>query len=180
MAVLKPSLAVSAVVALLVAIPGGAAAASLESAVKASYLYKFTPFVEWPQAALPARGAFAICVIGSDAFGRDVEDAVRGQQLGGTAIVVRRAAAFTSDLSCQILFVGGGPQLIVPTLQRVGRQPVLTVTDAGPGSEGAMIRFVRQSGKVRFEIDATAAAASGIVISSKLLSLAVAVRQARQ
>lgn len=179
MAVLRLVFAVLAVVALDATVPAQAAAASLESVVKASYLYKFTPFVEWP-AASPARTTFVICVVGSDSFGRVVEDAVRGQQLNGNAIVVRRAAIFTPDLFCQILFVGGAPQLIAPTLQRVAHLPVLTVTDSGPGIEGAMIRFVRQGGKVRFEIDATAATASGIVISSKLLSLAVAVRQARQ
>jgi hypothetical protein len=41
-----------------------------------------------------------------------------------------------------------------------------------------MIRFVLQQGRVRFDVDAAAAAASGLVISSKLQALAVSRRGA--
>ena len=59
-------------------------------------------------------------------------------------------------------------------------KPVLTVTDAADdaGAKG-MINFVIAAGRVRFEIDDVAARAGGLVISSKLLSLAVSVKPAR-
>lgn len=176
MAFLTPR-TLSALAALVVAVPSCASAASLESSVKASYLYKFAPFIEWPSGALPARSPFVICVIGNDSFAQVVENAVRGQQVRGAAAVIRRAAAFTPDMACHMLFAGGLPHVAVPALQAVARQPVLTVADEGLGTEAAMIRFVHQGGKIRFEINAATAAASGIVISSKLLSLAVSVRQ---
>ncbi len=56
--------------------------------------------------------------------------------------------------------------------------PILTVTDSsmrGPGSKG-VIDFVIKDNRVRFDIDDQAAAKNGLNISSKLLSLAVAVR----
>lgn len=179
MAFLKRSCVLWAVAASVAATPAGAAAASLESAVKASYLYKFAPFIDWPSGTLPTRDPFVICVIGSDDFGQVVEDAVRGQQIHGAAVATRRAASYMPDMTCHMLFAGGPSKVAAPALQGVARQPVLTVADDGPGTEGAMIRFVRQGGKVRFEINAAVAAASGFVISSKLLSLAVTVRQAR-
>ena len=52
--------------------------------------------------------------------------------------------------------------------------PVLTVTDdAGDPAARGMIDFVLRDGRVRFRIDPRAAERSGLVISSKLLSLAV-------
>src|ERR1700756_4784994 len=43
---------------------------TLEYAVKAAYLYKFTPFVEWPASAFAGPGSpFNVCVLGDDPFG---------------------------------------------------------------------------------------------------------------
>jgi len=51
---------------------------SLETAVKATYLYKFAPFVTWPQRP----GPFVICVVGRDPFGPVLDQAVAGQRAG--------------------------------------------------------------------------------------------------
>ena len=56
-------------------------------------------------------------------------------------------------------------------------QPVLTVSDQGLRSPGAVIRFVLRQGRVRFAIDELAARSSGLMISSKLLNLAASVRR---
>jgi len=62
---------------------------AFENAVKASYLYKFAPFVQWPPAALGASAApFTICVAGSDPFGPALDEAVRG---GGQCRLMRRS-----------------------------------------------------------------------------------------
>jgi len=54
---------------------------------------------------------------------------------------------------------------------------VLTVTDGGRGGDVGIIQFVMEDGHVRFDIDEAAARASGLSISSKLLSLAVSHRR---
>ncbi|MET0374029.1 MAG: YfiR family protein, partial [Rhizorhabdus sp.] len=74
---------------------------------------------------------------------------------------------------CHILVVGAAPSDIL--LTHLAGQPVLTVTDKSAGIDGGIIRFVRQAGRVRFEIDNGAARASHLSISSKLLGLAVTV-----
>jgi hypothetical protein len=58
-------------------------------------------------------------------------------------------------------------------------KPVVTVTDSGLKTHG-VISFLIESNHVRFDIDDAAAAQSGLVISSKLLGLAHAVRQRGQ
>jgi hypothetical protein len=150
----------------------------LERAIKATYLYKFAPFVEWPKTALGSPGSpFVICVLGADPFARVLDEAVAGQRLFGRPITVGRVSAVAANSGCQILFAGASPtQSVAAALAAVRGTPVLTVTDS-EDNEGAkgIINFVIEDNHVRFQIDDAAAAANGLVISSKLLSLAVAV-----
>ena len=164
--------------ALLAGLSGtaGAAPIPLEYAVKASYLYKFAPFVQWPPAAFETPASpLAICIAGQDPFGPALGEAVRGQHVNGHPIVVRRIESVRPGIGCQILFVGGGDTAEV--LNAVAREPVLTVTDHNRSGAGGMIQFVMVAGRVRFMVDQAAAQDSGIAISSKLLGLAVSVNK---
>jgi len=162
---------------------------SVVSAVKATYLYKFAPFIEWPTptAEFPD-GSFTICVVGNDALGSMLDRAVSGQGIAGHPIVVRRYSGVTGNPGCAVMYVANG--LAAAGLAAVRGMPVLTVTDGTAGPPGAdsqgagphvrgIINFVISEGHVRFEIDSSAAAANGLTVSSKLLSLAVRVLDGR-
>ena len=173
--------AVIAALALAVGVlTGGAAQPSLEYPVKATYLYKFAPFVDWPAGAFTSTGApFTICVAGADPFGPLLDQIVGNQRVYQRPIVVRRMAKVEAGAPCQILYLGGGKaQSTGDALAAVRGAPILTVTDSALRTGGAkgVIDFVVKDNRVRFEIDDQAAAANGLNISSKLLSLAVAVK----
>jgi hypothetical protein len=157
-------------------------AASIEYAVKATYLYKLAPFVEWPAQAFPAPASpLTLCVQGEDPFGAVLDRAVAGQRLGAHPIVVRRLEAVDAGSGCQILYAGGGRrQSAADALRAVHGSAVLTVTDGarGTGARG-IIHFVLKDNRVRFDIDGEAASENGLTISSKLLSLALSVRLKR-
>jgi hypothetical protein len=159
-------------VALLPATPR--AQSPLEIAVKAAYLYKFAPFVDWPAEA-DSTAPFAICVIGADPFGPVLERAVSGQRVGERPIVVRRLSLAVANPPCQIAYLGGTRAQPVKDALRILRgSPILTVTE---GSDPAgIIDLGLVDGRVRFRIDEQAAADNRLTISSKLLSLALAVR----
>src|SRR4051812_42915204 len=53
-----------------------------EYAVKAAYLYKFAPFVQWPPASLAPGEPLQLCVVGADPFGRLLDVAATGQMVG--------------------------------------------------------------------------------------------------
>lgn len=160
---------------LLLAVPGYSQARNpLELAVKATYLYKFAPFVEWPEGAFESPNSpMAICVVGSDPFGVTLDQVVARQRMAEHPIVVRRLAAPATG--CHIVFIGGNEAFITQALDAVRGTPVLTVTDAAPGSRG-IINFVIDANHVRFEIDDAAAARNRLLVSSKLLRLARSVR----
>lgn len=163
---------------LCAAAPARGQNASLEYAVKATYLYKFAPFVSWRSGLPDAASPFHICIAGDDPFGAVLDQAVAGQHLGRHAVVVKRMAAAARGMGCQVLYVAGSSgQSAADALRAVHGESVLTVTDAArsPDAKG-VIHFWVSGGRVRFEIDAAAAAAQGLTVSSKLLALAAKAR----
>ena len=170
--------------AVLLAFSGGAARAddpaALALAVKATFLYKFQPFVTWPAQAFASPTApFTLCVVGNDPFGPILDRVVEGQRTGDRDVVVRRMETVSPDDHCQILYVGAADPAVVKQLLApvAASAPVLTVTDSIDALDAkGMINFVVADNRVRFELDDAAARRSGLVISSKLLSLALSVR----
>jgi hypothetical protein len=152
---------------------------SLELAVKATYLYKLAPFVEWPDVVFNTPTApLQICIAGQDPFGVLLDQAVAGQRVGVRAIELRRIARVERNSDCHVLYAGGTPTQPVDAMLRAVRgMAVLTVTDGPlPPQSRGIVHFVVQGGRVRFELDDQAAAVNSLVLSAKLLSLAVAVR----
>jgi hypothetical protein len=155
---------------------------SLEYAVKATYLYKMAPFVNWPPGIFASPDApFEICVAGPDPFHGFLEEAVAGRGLGSHPFVVRQLDATGSGTDCQIVFIGyTGPAKIREALRAFDGKQVLTVTDSDAVDDsGSIVRFVMDGGHVRFEVDNTAAERNHLTISSKLLNLALAVKGAQ-
>lgn len=175
---LRKILARAGGVALVFGAAGSAALAGdpPETAIKAGYLTKFAPFIDWPARSFATGDSpLRICITGADPFGPALVDAVRGQQVQGHPVMVDHPDAAAIG-QCQILFVGAGSET-ADRLRAAEGHPVLTVTDRGQGVSGGMIEFVQIEGRVRFAIDAAAAGQSGIQISSKLLELAVKVER---
>ncbi|MCE3257715.1 MAG: hypothetical protein K0Q64_1798 [Nitrobacter vulgaris] len=156
------------------AAPEIAQSSAAEYALKAAFLYKFAPFVEWPPRVFPTSSTpLTICIAGSDPFGLLADQVMQSQEFGPRGATLRRIASVEAGGSCHVMFVGqngGSPAGVRDT-------PVLTITDGdrGPDEKG-IIHFVIRGNRVRFEIDDHAAQQSGLSISSKLLSLAESVR----
>lgn len=148
---------------------------SVEYAVKATYLYKFAPFVEWPAGTFDSPNApFMLCVVGHDPVAALVDQAVQRQQISGHAIDVLHLAQVRRDARCHILYVAAHGPAAAAALESVRGMPILTVTDAARDlRERGIVNFVVQDNRVRFEIDPRAASENHLVISSKLLNLAV-------
>jgi YfiR/HmsC-like len=165
---------VAGLLALLPAPAGAGDREALEIAVKATYLYKLPQFVSWPAGSLPST-SFVLCVIGRGPFGSLLDQAVAGQKVQQRPIVVRHYRVIDANPGCQLMYVAGSAaQSVASELAAVRGTPVLTVTDGQQvrSAEG-IVNFVLVDGRVRFQINQGGAGANGLVISSKLLSLAV-------
>ena len=141
---------------------------SLEYRVKAAYLYNFAQFVEWP--SHPGRDPLTICVAGRNPFGSALADITRGETVNGRPLAVR--VILEPEGGCDVVFVPQGSA--TSAYLKVARgAPQLTVgEDDDFLAQGGIINFVREAGKVRFEISAESAARADLRISSRLLRLA--------
>ena len=153
-----------------------------EYQVKAAYLYGFGRFVDWPPgAATSGDGAFVLCVLGDDPFGRLLDQTVEGGQLKNQPVVVRRIGRAEDAAACDTLFVSGSEQSRLPRLlSLLDHRPVLTVGDSPQFAErGGMIGFTMEGNHVRFTVNLAAAREAGLMLQSELLRVAAAVRRRR-
>jgi hypothetical protein len=157
-----------------VAVAAQAADRSLESSVKATFLYKFASFVEWPAGSFASETSpFYLCVVGSDPYGGRIAHAVAGQSVGKHPIVLRHLPKADARSQCHEMFLSGtASQDVGEALRAVAGTPALTVTDSALAPEAGIVHFVIDDDRVSFDIDKVEAERSHLVISSSLLALA--------
>lgn len=165
--------------ACLAVFPSQAAIAdeSLEQKVKAAFLYKFSAYVDWPSHAFAsATSPFSVCVVDSNPdFNSTLEKMVSGEKVNGRPVVVRQVNMAEEEAGCHILYIGSSdPQRAAQAVEAVRGNNTLTVSE--DASQG-IIGFLVADNRVRFNINDEAAAENGLVISSKLLDLAVNVKR---
>jgi hypothetical protein len=168
---------VPAGVALLVLLAGFNSSARQvgEYEEKAVFLLNFAKFVEWPAKTFPdAKAPFVIGILGDDPFGDALVKIVKGQTARGRRIEVRHFKATEDYGGCQLLFLSRSVAAqSEEILQRLQGQPVLTVSEQENFvRQGGTIGFVVVGKSVRFDINARAAAAANLKVSSKLLAVA--------
>jgi hypothetical protein len=161
---------------------GARADDALEDAFKADYLPKFIAFITWPDTSFASATApVNICVLGPDPFGGKLDQEAGQLKAGDRPVAIRHVTEPDPQAPCHLLFLGAGndPAVVAGALDALKGRPVVTVTDTGLKPHG-VISFVIEAGHVRFDIDDALAAQDNLVISSKLLGLAHAVRQRGQ
>ena len=145
-----------------------------EQRVKATFLFNFAQFVDWPDSALPARGApFVIGILGKDPFNTFLDELVRGQTIKERKLEIRRLKRMEEINECQVVFVSDSEQARFDrVIARCGTNSILTVGEGDQfARRGGMIAFVPAGNKVRFRINREAAESASLSISSKLLRL---------
>jgi len=172
----RPLLAV--LLAAAVAGAGGARAAepdALELKVKAAFLFNFAKFTTWPPAkAAPADAPLYLCVQGAGPMAAVLQQTVRGRGVGGRAIEVLQAAHAGELRRCHIVYVGADDDgQIASELTALANQGVLSVHEGTAAQPGGVVRFfLSDGGRVRFEINTSAANREQLALSSKLLEVA--------
>jgi hypothetical protein len=150
-----------------------------EYQVKAAFVFNFAKFIEWPaQAFQTPKDPVTVCVLGHNPFGNTLEEVIHGKSIDGRSLVYRQISDAESASTCQILFVATSEckrfRAMHGNLKPLG---ILSVGEAeGFASDGGVINFKVEDGRVRFEINLEAAERQQLHISSKLLSLAQIVK----
>tara|TARA_R110001583_G_scaffold48235_4_gene151103 strand:+ start:11002 stop:11574 length:573 start_codon:yes stop_codon:yes gene_type:complete len=144
----------------------------LEYRVKSAFLYNFTKFIEWP--AVRQRADFVMCVAGSPQLHAKLVETIGNKENNGMPIKFSSIRHPGEAQNCQLVFLGFmDAARLNDWVGALADTAVLTVSDdSGFIEMGGMIQFVIIDGKIRFDINQTAANRSSIKMSSKLLGLA--------
>jgi hypothetical protein len=148
-----------------------------EYAVKAALIYNIAKFVTWPPAVFPAAGEpLVVCVVGADPFGSTLDDTLKGRQVGGRPVVVRRVAE--PEPPCRVLFVSSSEHKRLGVILDKVKAGVLTVADmAGFNRAGGIIELVTEADSIHFHLNAQAAEQARLQISARLRALEARVHQ---
>jgi hypothetical protein len=149
-----------------------------EYQVKATFLYQFTQFVDWPSEAFPpGQTSFVIGVLGPDPFGKFLDEVVRGEKASNRPLAVQRYRRLEDVANCHVLYVSESEAARTEDIvAAVKGQGILVVGDAdGFADRGGMVQFVSQGNRIRLRINLEAAKAARLTISSKILRPATVV-----
>lgn len=157
-------------------------ASDSENQIKATYLYKFTHYVQWPVSAFSrADSPFMIGVVGSEAVAAHLRRLLQGRLIDNRAVEVNVIKPTETLANVHILFVS---KLEVAALKQLlastQSQPVLIVTDSNAGlGAGSVINFINVEDHIRFEISLLQAERCGLKISARLLNVAKKIESKR-
>jgi hypothetical protein len=170
------ALKLTVVIAVVTAsLPCRADAPTREYLVKAAFIYNFTQFIEWPDAAFASKDApFIVATLGADPFDGALEQAMAGKVVANRSVTVEHYSSVDGLGACHLLFVPASQDGALNALfAKLGTSPVLTIGESDAFSPaGGGIRFFLEDKKMRFEIDPDPINSSGIKVSAKLMKLA--------
>jgi len=152
-------------------------AAAPEYQVKAAMLANFALFVNWPAAAFPAAWApFVTCVVGEDPFGPWLKTEM-GERVGSHPVQIRQVEKADKGAGCHLVYVSRSEQTrLAQVLAALKGSHALIVSDVNQSQDfcrqGGTIALFQEGGKVRFELNADAAAKAGLGIDSKIKRVA--------
>lgn len=151
----------------------------IEYKIKAGYLLNFTRFMVWPDSAFEAATSpFIIAVADQGEALPTIQRVLQGQAVGGHPVRVAPANAADLAPDAHILLLTRASGLKPEVARKVlGVRPTLLVGETEQFAErGGTIAFVRERERIRLNICLEHAARSGLQVSSKLSSVARAVK----
>ncbi len=158
--------------------PAFAQADTIESEVKAAFLYNFTKYVDWPPTAFrDGSEPFRMCVVARPEFVATVDGLVSGETARGRPIQLLTPTPAQLG-RCHMLFVGARDgERLSAALPPLSTRPVLTVVEnQALFDQGSAILLVVDQSRIRFDISLTSIQRAGLTVSSKLLRVARNIR----
>lgn len=149
-----------------------------EYAVKAAFVYNFARFTEWPASAFAGSGSpLRLCVLGQDPFDGAL-DTIAGKKIRNRELVISYPIWAEEAQRCHILFISESVRERLPEIiALVNGFPILTIGDMPEvARSGGIIGLEKVENRIRFQVNLDAMERSGLRLSSRLLDLAIIVR----
>jgi hypothetical protein len=137
----------------------------------AAFMYQFTNYITWPNTS----GEFIIGVIGTTPVTENLQKLAGEKKVGTSSIVIKVWASVEDIGQCKILFIPESQKGNLASVKsKVEGKSVLIITES-PGlvKNGAGISFIKQEGKIKFDLNKSGLMKLGLVVSDGLSRLAL-------
>ena len=152
-----------------------------EYGVKAALLFNIAKYADWPAEAFSTSSApIVIGVLGDDPFGDVLDKVVRGRLVNGRPLVVQRAGGISELKGAHLVFFSPAESHAAQDCAVLEEYHILTVGDTAQTALFTAFNFAVEGDKIVFTVDLSRASRAGVSMSSKLLSLAKAVKGTTQ
>lgn len=155
---------------------------SLDYQVKAAMVYKFLGYGTWPDNRFKdAQSPYQIWVIGSDDIKNELMAIVEQRVIDGRSIEIHAAKSINQIGDAHLVFVSRKMEASLPVLLPLARKnSFLIVTENENGLvHGSTINLRQVDNRIRFDISLSSAKENGISLSSRLLAIAISVKEER-
>lgn len=141
------------------------------SKAKANYIYNFTKFFDWPQTE--KSGDFIIGVLGSNELSRELKKVTAGKKNVTQNIVVQNFANINQVSKCHVIFVNAFNSDNITNLHTKTGVHCLIISDGISSiKNGAVIKFVLESDRLKYEFSKSNALKRGLKFHSKISEMA--------
>jgi hypothetical protein len=150
-----------------------------EYQVKVAYLYNFAKFTQWPAGTFSDPTAPVIFgILGDDTLGNEI-DILTSRTINNRKIQVRRYHSLAEIQKCHVLFISTSEhEHLRKILKSLSHSGMLLVSDMENfARRGGMIGLIVTDKTIGFEVNIEPVARAGITLHSRLLNMAVIVRE---
>lgn len=142
---------------------------------KALFMYNFAKNIQWPAAY--QSGDFVIAVLGNSPMIDELKVIASKQKIGSQTIVVKTIKSASEIGDAQIVYLpesqSSSTKDVVAT---TAGKSVLVITDKeGLSKEGSAINYIKDGGRIKYEINRAVIEKRGMSVNSALISLGVPV-----
>ncbi len=146
-----------------------------EDKIKASYVFNFIRFIEWPSGETddPSQ-PIVVCVINRKNQFIKAFSPVVGKKVKGHLLTFKEITSPHNVEGCHLLYIDKAEKnLFSRLLPEINKHNILSISDSEYFcSLGGMIGMVTKKGKIKVEINLDVAKAAGFKINSNLLEVA--------
>lgn len=144
--------------------------------IKTVFLYNFAKNIEWPQGY--KEGNFVIGVMGNNvALLSELNNLAQNKSIGTQPLEIKSYASVSNIGKCHMLYVlpenSSSLSELVGKLK--GKSTLIVAEKPGSAKQGAVINFVIQDNKQKFELNKASAQKYNLKISNNLATLAIVV-----
>lgn len=149
-----------------------------DAAVRIGFLFNFSRYIEWSDAALTPDEPLTFCLAPGDAEMASEFATLERQKLRNRAVKAIQVLRPADIVRCHVLYLPADPHNgFAPWLASAERTSALTVSDRPDfPDEGGMIGLVMIAGRYRFDVNLVSAKRRGLSLSAELLKLARSVK----